>query len=136
MGNFGKALDLRRSGVPGGLGHLYRRVYRPHQLVRECRQHFDVFSCVVDRMFHSLFQKIHLDRRSLFDVLHFAKLFDVLNVAIKRFLGHLRDLAGESLDRFDRRGHCLERDILYRAIVRVGGFCPRALFSLERRTLS
>jgi hypothetical protein len=87
------ALDLRRSGVPGCLGHLY------------CR-------------------------RSLFEAIRSAKVFDVLSCADKRFLGHLRGLASESLDRFDCRGHSLERDMIYRIIdVSVGGIFLRALLS-------
>jgi hypothetical protein len=92
MGNLGKAPDLRRGGVPGCLGILYRHVYRLHQLVREGRQHFDLLSCVLYRMFHGLFQKIRLDRRSLFHAIRFAKPFDVLIRADKRLPGHLRDL--------------------------------------------
>ena len=64
-GNFGKAHDLRRCGVPGCLGRLYRHIYRLHQLVREGRQHFDVLSCVLYRIFHGLFQEIPLDRGRL-----------------------------------------------------------------------
>jgi hypothetical protein len=50
-----------------------------------------------------VFQKIRLDRSSLFDAMRFAKLFDVLIRADKRLSGHLRDLASESLDGFDCR---------------------------------
>jgi hypothetical protein len=48
-------------------------------------------------MFHRLFQNIRLDRRSLFHAMRFAKLSMCL-CAVKRLPGHLRDLAGESLD--------------------------------------
>jgi len=123
MGNPGKAPDLRRGGVSGCLGRLYRHVYRLHQFVREGRQHFDVLSCVVYRMFHRLLQKIRLDRRSLFHAMRFAKLFDVPIRADKRLPGHLRDLASESLDGFDCRGHSLDRDIVGGAFnASVGGF--------------
>jgi hypothetical protein len=50
-------------------------------------------------------------------------LFDVPIRADKRLPGHLRDLASESLDGFDCRGHSLDRDIIGRAInASVSGF--------------
>jgi hypothetical protein len=82
-----------------------RRVYRLRQLGREGRQHLDELSCVLDRMVERLFHEIPLDRRNLFLAMRFAKLFDVLIRTDKRLAGHLRDLANESLDGFDGRGH-------------------------------
>lgn len=55
------------------------------------------------RMVHGRFQKIRLDRRSLFHAMRVAKLFDGLIRADKRLPGHLRDLASETLDGFDCR---------------------------------
>jgi hypothetical protein len=73
-------------------------------------------------MFHSFFQKIRLDRRRLFDALRFAKFFDAPTRAVERLLGRLRDLASESLDGFDCRGHSLDHTIDARVA------CLRALF--------
>jgi hypothetical protein len=101
-GDFGKAPDLRHDGVPGCPGRLHRHVYRLHQLVREGRQRFDVLSCVLYSCSMDSFRK--------------SKLFDVPIRADKRLPGHFRDLASESLDGFDRRGHCLDRDIVGRAL--------------------
>jgi hypothetical protein len=51
-GNYGKALDTRRSGVPGCLGRLYRRGYQLQPVVlgfghldRDGRQHIAHLSC-------------------------------------------------------------------------------------------
>jgi hypothetical protein len=50
MGTFGIAPDLGRSRAVSCLDRRYH-VYRFHQLVPEGRQHIDVFSCVLYRMF-------------------------------------------------------------------------------------
>jgi hypothetical protein len=123
-------LDPRHSGVPGGPGRVYQRVYGLHQLWREVRQHFDERSCVLYRMFQRLFHEIRLDRRNLFRAMRLSKLFEVLSRAVKRLPGHLRDRASESFDRFGCRGYSIECDIDNRAIAAsAGGFCLRALFS-------
>jgi hypothetical protein len=53
MGTFGIAPDLGRSRAVSCLDRRYH-VYRFHQLVPEGRQHIDVFSCVLYRMFQNV----------------------------------------------------------------------------------